>query len=69
MTPEDELPRSEGVQHATVEERRNSSRVWLVWASTVFQTVKTASNAEDLDLILGLGRTPGEGKGIELQYS
>jgi len=27
MTPEDELPRSEGIQHAIVEERRNNSRV------------------------------------------
>ena len=26
-------------------------------------------NAKDLDLILGLGRSPGEGKGYSLQYS
>ena len=28
-----------------------------------------ASNAEDLDSIPGLGRSPGEGKGCPLQYS
>ena len=30
---------------------------------------ESAFNAEDLSLILGLGRSPGEGKGYPLQYS
>ena len=30
---------------------------------------ESASNAGDLGLIPGLGRSPGEGKGIPLQYS
>ena len=30
---------------------------------------ESASNAEDLGLIPGLGRSPGEGKGYPLQYS
>ena len=30
---------------------------------------ETACNAGDLDLISGLGRSPGEGKGYPLQYS
>ena len=30
---------------------------------------ESACNAEDLDLIPGLGRSPGEGKGYPLQYS
>ena len=30
---------------------------------------KSACNAGDLGLILGLGRSPGEGKGYPLQYS
>ena len=30
---------------------------------------KSACNVGDLDLIPGLGRTPGEGKGYPLQYS
>ena len=36
----------------------------------VAQTVKaSACNAEDLDSILGQGRSPGEGNGNPLQYS
>ena len=30
---------------------------------------ESACNVEDLALILGLGRFPGEGKGYPLQYS
>ena len=30
---------------------------------------ESACNAEDLGLISGLGRSPGEGKGYPLQYS
>ena len=30
---------------------------------------ESACNAGDLDLIPGLGRSPGEGKGYSLQYS
>ena len=30
---------------------------------------ESTCNAEDLGLILGLGRSPGEGKGYPLQYS
>ena len=30
---------------------------------------ESASNVEDLGLIPGLGRSPGEGKGCPLQYS
>ena len=30
---------------------------------------ESACNEEDLDLILGLGRFPGEGTGYPLQYS
>jgi len=30
---------------------------------------ESGCNAGDLDLILGLGRSPGEGKGYPLQYS
>ena len=30
---------------------------------------ESACNAKDLDLIPGLGRSPGEGKGYPLQYS
>ena len=30
---------------------------------------ESARNAEDLGLIPGLGRSPGEGKGYPLQYS
>ena len=30
---------------------------------------ESACNAGDLGLILGLGRSPGEGKGYPLQYS
>ena len=30
---------------------------------------ESACNVGDLDLILGLGRSPGEGKGYALQYS
>ena len=30
---------------------------------------ESARNAGDLDSILGLGRSPGEGKGYPLQYS
>ena len=30
---------------------------------------ESACNAEDLGLIPGLGRSPGEGKGYPLQYS
>ena len=30
---------------------------------------ESAGNAGDLDLIPGLGRSPGEGKGYPLQYS
>ena len=30
---------------------------------------ESACNAEDLSLIPGLGRSPGEGKGYPLQYS
>ena len=30
---------------------------------------ESACNGEDLDLILGLGRSPGEGNGYPLQYS
>ena len=30
---------------------------------------ESASNAGDLGSILGLGRSPGEGKGYPLQYS
>ena len=30
---------------------------------------ESACNAGDLDLIPGLGRSPGEGKGYPLQYS
>ena len=40
------------------------------WASLVAQMVKNPPNsAEDLGLIPGLGRLPGEGKGYPLQYS
>ena len=39
-------------------------------ASLVAQLVKESTcNGEDLDLIPGLGRSPGEGKGYPLQYS
>ena len=30
---------------------------------------ESTCNAEDLGLILGLGKSPGEGKGYQLQYS
>ena len=40
------------------------------WASLVAQLVKESTcNVGDLDLIHGLGRSPGEGKGYPLQYS
>ena len=38
-------------------------------ASLVTQMVESACNAEDLGLIPGLGRSPGEGNGNPLQYS
>jgi len=38
-------------------------------ASLVAQSVKSACNAGDLGLILGLGRSPGEGNGNLLYYS
>ena len=41
-----------------------------LWASLVAQMVKASLyNAEDLGLIPGLGRSPGEGSGNPLQYS
>jgi len=38
-------------------------------ASLMAQLVKNTCNAGDLDVIPGLGRSPGEGKGYPLQYS
>ena len=38
-------------------------------ASLVAQTVESACNAGDPDLIPGSGRSPGEGNGYLLQYS
>ena len=38
-------------------------------ASLVTQMVESACIAEDLGLIPGLGRSPGEGNGNPLQYS
>ena len=41
-----------------------------LWAARVAQTVKeSACNAADLGLILGSGRSPGEGHGNPLQCS
>ena len=38
-------------------------------ASLITQLVKKSTcNAEDLSLIPSLGRSPGEGKGYQLQY-
>ena len=39
------------------------------WASLVTQLVKNRPDEGDLDSILGLGRSLGEGKGYSLQYS
>ena len=39
------------------------------WTSLVAQMVKSACNAGELDLIIGSGRSPGEGNGNPLQYS
>ena len=39
------------------------------WASLMAQLVDSACNAGDLGLILGLRRSPREGKGYSLQYS
>ena len=39
------------------------------WASLVAQLVKNRLQCGVLDLIPGLGRSPGEGKGYPLQYS
>ena len=42
----------------------------MQWASLVAQTVKNLpGNTEDLDLIPGSGRSPGEGKGSQFQSS
>ena len=42
----------------------------MMGASQVALVVKNLpANAGDLDLIPGLGRSPGEGKGYPLQYS
>ena len=40
--------------------------VYIFWAQTVKESI---SNAGDLGLIPGLGRSPGEGSGYPLQYS
>jgi len=49
--------------------------LWVIKASLVAQSVEnlpaikeTTCNAGDLNLILGLGRSPGEGNGNSLQY-
>ena len=39
------------------------------WPTPVAQLVESACNVRDLDLIPGLGRSPGEGKGYPIQYS
>ena len=45
----------------------------IIWASQVALVVKTppadAGDIRDVGLILGLGRSPGEGNGYLLQYS
>ena len=49
---------------------RSCLEVELMGASLVAQMVNNPSaNAGDLDLILGSGRSPGEGNGYQLQYS
>ena len=49
------------VRHLTSQREINSWRRFLLKES--------ACNARDLDLIPGLGRSPGEGNGNPLQYS
>ena len=39
------------------------------WASLVAQLVTNLPAIEDLGSIPGLGRSPGEGKGYQFQYS
>ena len=41
----------------------------LPTSSLVAQTVKNLPDAGDLDLVPGLGRSPGEGNSYPLQYS
>ena len=41
----------------------------ILLVSLVAQMVKSACNAEDVGLIPGLGRSPGEGNGNPLHYS
>ena len=41
----------------------------MVGKPLVAQTVKSACNAEDLGLILGSGKSPGEGNGNLFQHS
>ena len=38
------------------------------WASLVAQTVKSLPAVQETGLILGSGRSPGEGNGYSLQY-
>ena len=46
------------------------SLISFLFVSLVSQLVESSfCNAEDLGLIPGLGRSPGEGKGYPLQYS
>ena len=48
----------------------NSNPLQSFWASPYASASKeSACNARDLDLIHGLGRSPGEGKGDPFQYS
>ena len=42
---------------------------WLSGKGSTCQCVKDATLQEDVDSILRLGRTPGEGNGNPLQYS
>ena len=48
-------------------------RLLVIWNDICFpggsHGKESACNAEDLGLILGLGKFPGEGKGYPLQYS
>ena len=47
----------------------NLHSIYIVLASLVAQTVKSACSAGDLCSIPGLGRSPGEGSSNPLQYS
>ena len=53
-----------------LEKRKILGTMYFIWGFLCDSAGKEpACNAGDLDLISGLGRSPGEGKGYPLQYS